>query len=205
MKRKLTSYFAGVLTAVVLGTLTVSAFAAGGFLTLTVSPIRVIVNGEEFHPRDAQGNEVYIFQSQGTTYVPLRALSEAYGLEVGYDAQRNMATVSGNVQTPEGSETDFLSVWTVKEKPVTGYGNERIFTASYNGSLEMQDFKEWWKSFDRRTIERCAEQVAADTIGSSPGGQITMYFDYQGRMLGTVLAEGDYIRGNFRLADSWIR
>ena len=205
MKRKLTSYFAGVLTAVVLGTLTVSAFAAGGFLTLTVSPIRVMVNGEEFHPRDAQGNEVYIFQSQGTTYVPLRALSEAYGLEVGYDARRNMASVSGSVQAPAGSENDFLSVWTVKEKPVTGYGTERIFTATYSGPLGMQDFKEWWKSFDLSTIERCAEQVTADAISSSPGGQVTMYFDYQGRMLGTVLAEGDYIRGNFRLADSWIR
>ena len=141
MKRKLTSYFAGVLTAVVLGTLTVSAFAAGGFLTLTVSPIRVIVNGEEFHPRDAQGNEVYIFQSQGTTYVPLRALSEAYGLEVRYDARRNMASVSGSVQAPAGSENDFLAVWTVKEKPVTGYGTERIFTATYSGTLGMQGFK----------------------------------------------------------------
>ncbi len=141
MKRKLTSYFAGVLTAVVLGTLTVSAFAAGGLLTLTVSPIRVMVNGEEFHPRDAQGNEVYIFQSQGTTYVPLRALSEAYGLEVGYDARRNMASVSGSVQAQAGNENDFLSVWTVKEKPVTGYGTERIFTATYSGPLGMQDLR----------------------------------------------------------------
>ena len=116
-----------------------------------------------------------------------------------------MATVSGNVQAPAGSENDFLSVWTVKEKPVTGYGMERIFTASYSGPLGMQGFKEWWKSFDLSTIERCAEQVAADAISNNPSGQITMYFDYQGRMLGTVLADGDYIRGNFRLAGSWIR
>ena len=58
MKRKLTSYFAGVLTALVLGTITMSAFAAGGVLTLTVTPIRVMVNGQVFQPRDAQGNEV---------------------------------------------------------------------------------------------------------------------------------------------------
>ena len=116
-----------------------------------------------------------------------------------------MASVSGNVQAPAGSENDFLSVWTVKEKPVTGYGTERIFTATYSGTLGMQGFKEWWKSFDLSTIERCAEQVAADAISNNPSGQITMYFDYQGRMLGTVLADGDYIRGNFRLAGYWIR
>ena len=62
-----------------------------------------------------------------------------------------------------------------------------------------------FKPLDLSTIERCAEQVAADAISNNPSGQITMYFDYQGRMLGTVLADGDYIRGNFRLAGSWIR
>ena len=205
MKRKLTSYFAGVLTALVLGTITMSAFAAGGVLTLTVTPIRVMVNGQVFQPRDAQGNEVYVFQANGTTYVPLRALSEAYGLEVGYDAGQNMATVSGPVRAPAKTESDFLSVWTVKEKPVTGYGDERIFTASYSGSLGMTDFKVWWKSFDQADIERWAEQVAADALSSSPGGTVTMYFDYQGYMLGTVLAQGDYLRGNFRLAGVWIK
>ena len=205
MKRKLTSYFAGVLTALVLGTITMSAFAAGGVLTLTVTPIRVMVNGQEFQPRDAQGNEVYVFQSNGTTYVPLRALSEAYGLEVGYDAGQNMATVSGSVRVAAKTESDFLSVWTVKKKPVTGYGDERIFTASYSGPLGMTDFKAWWKSFDLADIESWAEQVAAEALSNSPGGTMTMYFDYQGYMLGTVLVQGDYLRGNFRLAGAWIK
>ena len=205
MKRKLTSYFAGVLTALVLGTITMSAFAAGGVLNLTVTPIRVMVNGQEFQPRDAQGNEVYVFQSNGTTYVPLRALSEAYGLEVGYDARQNMATVSGSVRVAAKTESDFLSVWTVKKKPVTGYGDERIFTASYSGPLGMTDFKAWWKSFDLADIESWAEQVAAEALSNSPGGTMTMYFDYQGYMLGTVLVQGDYRRGNFRLAGAWIK
>ena len=96
-------------------------------------------------------------------------------------------------------------MWTVKEKPVTGYGDERIFTASYSGPLGMTDFKVWRKSFDQADIERWAEQVAADALSSSPGGTVTMYFDYQGYMLGTVLAQGDYLRGNFRLAGVWIK
>ena len=58
MKRKLTSYFAGVLTALVLGTITMSAFAAGGVLTLTVTPIRVMVNGQVFQPRVGAADNV---------------------------------------------------------------------------------------------------------------------------------------------------
>ena len=53
------------------------------------------MNGEEFRPKDANGNDVMTFTYNGTTYAPLRALAEAYGLEVGYDSERKMATVDG--------------------------------------------------------------------------------------------------------------
>ena len=43
----------------------------------------MLVNGEVFRPVDAKGNEVQVFRVNGATYVPLRALAEAYGLEVG--------------------------------------------------------------------------------------------------------------------------
>ena len=141
---------------------------------------------------------MYVFQSGGTTYVPLRALSEAYGLDVGYDANQNMATVSGTVKIGG----DFASAWVVKEKPVTGYGNERVYTASYNGALGTQDFKNWWKSFEPQYRESCAEQIAGDAYA---GGMLTMYFDYHGTMLGTVMVQGDYNRAIFRIADSWIK
>ena len=36
-----------------------------------------------FRPVGAKGNEVQVFRVNGATYVPLRALAEAYGLEVG--------------------------------------------------------------------------------------------------------------------------
>lgn len=76
-------------------TLAVTSFAAGNLISINVDPsVKILVNGSEFKPKDANGNDVMTFIYNGTTYAPLRALAEAYGLEVGYDAARNMATVS---------------------------------------------------------------------------------------------------------------
>ncbi len=74
--------------------LTVHCLAKGGLIEIEVDPsIQILVNGKTFAPKDANGQDVMTFVYDGTTYAPLRALAEAYGLEVGYDAEKNMATV----------------------------------------------------------------------------------------------------------------
>ena len=102
MKRNIPAFLSGTLTTALVGTIAVSALAASGRMTIEVDPINVQVNGEVFQPTDAKGNAVPVFVYQGTTYAPLRALAEAYGLEVGYDASLNMATVAD----PEASTAD---------------------------------------------------------------------------------------------------
>ncbi len=42
--------------------LAVSSFAAGSLISIDVDPsIKILVNGEEFHPKDANGNDVMTF------------------------------------------------------------------------------------------------------------------------------------------------
>ena len=60
---------------------------------ISVTPINIEVNGKVFQPKDANGNPVSVFTYNGTTYAPLRALAEAYGLTVGYDSEKKLATV----------------------------------------------------------------------------------------------------------------
>lgn len=98
--KRIPTFLAGMLTAAVIGGLGVGALAASGQLTITVDPINIQVNGETFQPKDAQGNAVPVFAYNGTTYAPLRALAEAYGLEVGYDAGAKMATVQDPGESP---------------------------------------------------------------------------------------------------------
>lgn len=101
--------------------------------------------------------------------------------------------------------SDFSTAWDIKEKPVTNYGSEKIFTASYSWNLGMSEFKAWWKSFSADEIKRAAEQLVAETQALNPGYQMTMYFSYGSYNLGTALAYGDYEFSNFNAAGVWIQ
>lgn len=104
MKFRFGSFLSGVLCATLVFSLALSAFAISGRMTIEVDPINIQVNGKTFAPTDVNGKEVPVFAYQGTTYAPVRALAEAYGLEVGYDAATNMATV-GEKTVPIGGIT----------------------------------------------------------------------------------------------------
>ena len=209
MKRKITILTALLLAVVLTAAITSTALASDGSMTITIHPIRILVNGETFRPTDVNGNEVMVFTVNGTTYAPLRALAEAYGLEVGYDAAKHIATVNSPdrlpVAVPSVPEArDFAAYWTVEEKPVTNYGDEKVFTATYNGGLGMAEFKSWWKSLSSEEIAQGAEQLAAEAKAMAPGYTVTMYFSYGSYMLGTAWAFGGLEQSNFRPASVWI-
>lgn len=105
MKRQFHSFFAGMITTVLIAALALSVMAITGKTTIDVYPIDIMVNGEVFQPTNVQGKPVDVFTYKGTTYAPLRALAEAYGLEVGYDAEKKLATVSEPQPTPTPDTT----------------------------------------------------------------------------------------------------
>lgn len=122
-------FLLGVLSATMVFSLSVSALAISGRMTIEVDPIGVQVNGAVFQPTDVNGNEVPVFAYNGTTYAPLRALAEAYGLEVGYDPATNMATVvdpNKHVAHIDGSSPEAGVAW------------------SDNRDAEYQEFKAMW-------------------------------------------------------------
>ena len=82
------------LCLVLLTCMSTPAFAAQS-RTITVDPIDVIVGGTVFLPTDVNGNNVPVFVYNGTTYAPLRALAEAYGLGVSYNSERKLACITG--------------------------------------------------------------------------------------------------------------
>ncbi|MBR5490945.1 MAG: copper amine oxidase N-terminal domain-containing protein, partial [Oscillospiraceae bacterium] len=68
--------------------------------------IKIVLDGEEIIPCDGAGNTVepFIMSSSGTTYLPLRAVSQALGLNVQWDGVANTVTLSsgGTVKTGAG-------------------------------------------------------------------------------------------------------
>jgi hypothetical protein len=209
MKKKILSFAAGALSMLLISSTAVTALAASGTLQIEVSPANVLVDGEVFQPTDVNGNSVMVFTYNGTTYAPLRALAEAYGLEVGYDTVNHVATVNkpsqASTTTSDTGYANFEKQWTVTEKPVTNYGNEKIFTVTYSGGLSMSEFKTWWKSYDLSTIKEYAERMVSEVQSTVPGYTVTAYFSYGQYPLGTVLGGSDYTSSNFDLAGAWIK
>lgn len=100
MKRQFSGFVAGFLCAVMLLGVVISGEALiTGPTNIQVSPINIMVNGKVFQPKDANGQPADVFAYNGTTYAPLRALAEAYGLEVGYDEDKKLATVAEKTMT----------------------------------------------------------------------------------------------------------
>lgn len=94
MKKRFPAFLSGVLVTVLAFSLCLGALAASGKLTLEVDPVNIRVGGELFQPKDANGKDVPLFAYNGTTYAPVRALAEAYGLYVGYDKTAGIVWVN---------------------------------------------------------------------------------------------------------------
>lgn len=67
--------------------------------------IKVLLNGEAVNFVDANGEPVEPFAINGTTYLPVRAISSALGLEVGWDSETSSVTLD----TPETSKPVYIT------------------------------------------------------------------------------------------------
>ena len=87
-RRLVRNYLYGFFTALLLIVFIVPTFAepVNRQITAVYNGIKIYVNGEKIDPKDANGNVVQPFVYDGTTYLPVRAIAEAVGYDVNYDA-----------------------------------------------------------------------------------------------------------------------
>lgn len=104
MKKERTKGFvSGVAASVLVFSLVGTAAATIGSRTLTAdySNIKIIVEGIPVTPTDANGTAVEPFAVNGTTYLPVRAIGNALGMDVEWIPERNVVELSskkGNYQ-----------------------------------------------------------------------------------------------------------
>lgn len=103
MKRQWKGFLSGVLVTLLLVGTFGTAVATVGQRTVNVdyNDIKVTLNGQVVSLVDANGTPVEPFAINGTTYLPVRAVSSALGLEVGWDGTTN--TVILNDQKSNGN------------------------------------------------------------------------------------------------------
>lgn len=89
-KMKITGLILAI--SLILGT---TAFATVGSRTvqLMYNNIKILLNGKEIVPTDANGNAVEPFIIDGTTYLPVRGISSALGMNVGWDSATKTVTL----------------------------------------------------------------------------------------------------------------
>lgn len=90
MKRgkKLGPFIAGMVTMALILALAIPALAVGSMTDLKnvlVGGIRIVIDGQELHPTDVNGNPVDPMIYKGTTYLPVRAIASAIGKAVYWD------------------------------------------------------------------------------------------------------------------------
>ncbi len=108
--------------------------------------IDIYVDGIEVIPTDANGSQVEVFAYNGTTYVPLRAVSQALGKPVDWDGVNQrvyIGKVPGQDQflrdvcpTYQSSYVrDFDSITMAGKRYPSGYTFGRAYSNSYNYAL----------------------------------------------------------------------
>lgn len=130
-KRNVSSFLSGVVVTLLIGCLVGSAVAKSGTQTaeLAYRDIKVTLDGKSVALTDANGKAVEPFIIDGTTYLPVRAVATALGLNVGWDGSTSTVVLSteeipGQTSTPtQGTQ-----------------GNEPIvFKGSGDDVLELKD------------------------------------------------------------------
>ncbi|RXZ78990.1 hypothetical protein EBB07_24970 [Paenibacillaceae bacterium] len=132
-KEKIKGFTLGVFTTVLSVSLIGSAVAAGKLTTIKVvqDNIKLFVDGKLVKPTDVKGNVIEPFIYDGTTYLPLRSLSNALTNNqkpVSWDAKTSSIYVG---QAPVAAQTDIAEV----EPYAT---NGRVYTGE-NASIRILD------------------------------------------------------------------
>lgn len=104
---------------------------------ITYRAIRIVLNGEEIIPCDGSGKTVepFIMNSNGTTYLPLRAIGQALGLFVGWNPSASTVELNSGGVVKTGSDPAGSTKGT--EKVAITYRDIKVFL---NGTqLELKN------------------------------------------------------------------
>ena len=187
LKRLFTGFLAGVLTTVILSTLVFPAIADS--IDVKFNRVNIELNGEqvaksdEYYTLDNGERVPYsISYGTGTTYLPLRKISELAGLEVNWDGVSRTVVLGSNggvenkeiknneneINESEGNNRlgnityeDFKSMWNVTL--LSSYEEYNNYTGKYNGKMTEGELRKYLRSINRATLEVYLKDMAIET------------------------------------------
>lgn len=157
----LKSFILGVLaTVMVLGlVLPASASVGSKSVELYYNNIKIRLNGQEIVARDANGNAVEPFIIDGTTYLPVRGVASALGLNVSWDGATQTVILGDDPQNNQPA------AWLGDLEPFEGSVKEYVVTnQQYDGNSTANNGD---------TFERCWGLTKAEGASFLLKGQYT--------------------------------
>ncbi len=130
MKVNLKSFICGILVATCLFTISVVARDVYENISVVRNTLEVTIDGNEFD----YDNFVY----EGTTYVPLRAVSETLGFGVEYDDEAYTANIVRDCSYKfDGEEIGYINDYSVTDNMYQAYANYLKATNEYASDEEL--------------------------------------------------------------------
>lgn len=108
MKKTFKGYLLGFLSAVVLVSGVTYAANTTTLYDVIANGIKIVIDGQKINPTDANGNTVEPIIYNGTTYLPVRAVANAFGKSVYWDGP-NYTVYLGNMDGSLEYPTEELS------------------------------------------------------------------------------------------------
>ncbi len=111
MKKRLQGFIAGVLCCVLFAGIGVLAKNTTETIQAIYRDIKIYVDGVKIEPKDANGNTVEPFIYNGTTYLPVRAVGNAFGKNVEWDDATNSVKLYSEAHTTASIKKDSTIGW----------------------------------------------------------------------------------------------
>jgi hypothetical protein len=125
MKQTGKKYLVTLLSALLAISVMLNVASAASLVEITAylnNEIKIMLNGKLFEPKLADGTKVVPITYNGTTYLPLRAISEAVGLETSWDGGTKTVYLGEKGGQPSGNTESVIRV-----TPEYTRGGEKLY------------------------------------------------------------------------------
>lgn len=167
--------------------LTGTAYAAGVTtknISVTYRNIKLVVDGAQVTPKDANGAVVEPFVYNGTTYLPVRAVGNAIGKQVSWDGNTNTVYIGANL----GQKAFLMDVCPPYERSRAWEGTMTMSGKSYSHGYYMTNVSDSYAYFNLDGNYNTMEFDFGATDGCNEGEmEYDIYLD--GQLVKTITHE----------------
>lgn len=149
--------------------LSASAFAASAGKNILVYPgISIYINDTKLNPTDANGKSVEVFTYNGTTYLPVRAISEALGQQVQWDGSTQSVYIGSHsaAQQPQQQPQQQTSSVTTEQKNALKKAQSYLDFTSFSrqGLIEQLEYEKFSTEAATYAVDNCGADWYAQAV-----------------------------------------